>query len=260
MRSRWAGVGLAVGAFVVLVAAWQAYVTWFEVSAFLLPPPGDVGAALVDLLGRSTTWDHVRITVSEILIGFAIATVSGVALGALLGEVPLLDRLMTPYVVVLQVLPKVAIIPILLMWMGFGMSSKVVLAAIFAFFPILAGTRAGVRSVESGHRDLIESLRARRLQRLRMVELPSALPSVLTGMEVGMVLATVGAVVGEYLAGGEGLGFLVVSYTGQLQIDEAFAVIVLLSVLGYVLHALVAGIRRLVVPWHQSVTALDRPW
>jgi NitT/TauT family transport system permease protein len=257
MRARLARAGVAAVAFVLLVAAWKAYIAWSDVSAFLLPAPEAVGAATLDLLGDGRTWHHVWVTVHEIGLGFAIATVLGVAVGALLGEVPFLDRALTPYVVVLQVVPKVAIVPILLMWMGFGPASKVALAAIFGFFPIFAGTRAGVRSVDGGHRDLATTLQARLRHRLFLFELPSAMPSILTGMEIGMVLATVGAVVGEYLSGGEGLGYLVVSYTGQLQIEEAFGVIVLLSVLGYVLHAAVAGLRRLLVPWHASATPLD---
>lgn len=259
MRGRLGRSGVTLLAFAVLVAAWHLYVVWSDVSPFLLPPPSDVARATLQLLTDGDTWHHIRVTSVEIGLGFLIATVVGVALGTTLGEVPFLDRALTPYVIVLQVVPKVAIVPILLMWMGFGPSSKVALAAIFGLFPILAGARAGVMSVDAGHRDLATTLQARTRHRLFLFELPSALPSILTGMEVGMVLATVGAVVGEYLSGGEGLGFLVVSFTGQLQIDEAFAVIVLLSVLGYVLHAAVAGLRRLVVPWHASATALVPP-
>jgi NitT/TauT family transport system permease protein len=259
MRARAGRFGITLLAFAVLVAAWHVYVVWSDVSPFLLPPPTDVAGATLDLLSEGRTWHHVWVTSSEIGLGFVIATVVGVSLGATLGEVPFLDRALTPYVVVLHVVPKVAIVPILLMWMGFGSSSKVALAAIFGFFPILAGARAGVMSVDPGHRDLATTLQARTRHRLFLFELPSALPAILTGMEVGMVLATVGAVVGEYLSGGQGLGFLVVSYTGQLQIDEAFGVIVLLSALGYVLHAAVAGLRRLVVPWHASATALVPP-
>ena len=259
MRARLGRLGITLAAFAVLILAWKLYVDWSDVSRFLLPPPEDVGRATVDLLTESRTWHHVWVTLSEIALGFLIATVVGVSLGAALGEIPFLDKALTPYVVVLQVVPKVAIVPILLMWMGFGSSSKVALAAIFGFFPILAGARAGVMSVEPGHRDLATTLQARSRHRLFLFELPSALPAILTGMEVGMVLATVGAVVGEYLSGGQGLGFLVVSFTGQLQIDDAFAVIVLLSVLGYVLHAAVAGLRRIVVPWHASATALVPP-
>jgi NitT/TauT family transport system permease protein len=256
MRRRLVSLAVALGALVVLVVAWKAYIAWRDISPLVLPAPEDVAAATGDLVGDERTWEHVWTTVREILVGFAFATAIGVALGALLGEVPLLDRALTPYIVVFQVLPKVAIVPLLLMWMGFGVSSKIALAAVFGFFPIMAGTRAGIRSVDAGHRDLVSTLQARLRHRLFLVELPSAMPSILTGMEVGMVLATIGAVVGEYLAGGEGLGFLVVSYTGQLRTDSAFGVIVLLSVLGYVLHAAVASLRRVLVPWHASATPL----
>jgi NitT/TauT family transport system permease protein len=117
---------------------------------------------------------------------------------------------------------------------------------------VTAGTRAGTRSVERNHRDLATTLQATRWQRLTQIDLPSSLPSILTGMEVGIVLATVGAIVAEYLSGSEGLGWLATFYLNQLQVDALFGVIVLMSALGLLLYAAVLGLRRLLVPWHQS--------
>ena len=131
-------------------------------------------------------------------------------IGALLGEFPVVDRALTPFLVFLQVLPKVAIIPLLIVWLGFGSSSKVAIAAVFAFFPITVGTRAGLRSVDPGHRDLARTLQATRRQRFwSWWSARARCRPILTGMEVGIVLATIGAVVAEFLAGGEGLGWLV---------------------------------------------------
>lgn len=260
MRARVASLALAVALGAVLLVAWKAYVELFDVSRFVLPPPEDVGAATVDLLGQGATWRHTWVTVHEILTGFAIATVLGVATGAVIGEVPVLERALNPYLVALQVLPKVAVLPLLILWLGFGSSVKVVIAAVFAFFPIVAGTRAGVRSVEAGHRDLVTTLDAGIRQRMWLVELPSALPSILTGMEVGAVLATVGAVVAEYLAGSQGLGYLAVASLNQLQVDRLFGVIVLLCAVGMSIYAAVVGLRRVLVPWHPSGARQPPGW
>lgn len=238
----------------VFVVGWKAYVEVSGVSRFVLPPPDDVGAALVEVLGEDRTWHHVRITLVEILAGFAAAVVAGVAIGIVIGELPAVERVLNPYLVVLQVMPKVAVIPLLLLWMGFGSSARILIAAVFAFFPMTAGTRAGIRAVEHGHLDLAATLQASRWQRLWLIELRSAMPSILTGMEVAIVFATVGAVVAEYLSGGEGLGWLAVTNLNQLQVDRLFAIIVLLCVIGVVLYAAVAALRRLLVPWHPSAT------
>jgi len=246
-----------VGLAVVFVGSWKAYVEISDVSRFVLPPPEDVGGALVDILQEQRTWHHLRVTVTEILAGFGAAVVVGVAVGTVLGELPAVERVVNPYLIVLQVLPKVAVIPLLLLWLGFGSSAKILIAAVFAFFPMTAGTRAGIRSVEPGYLDLAATLQTGRWQRLWLIELRAALPSILTGMEVAIVLATVGAVVSEYLAGGEGLGWLAVVNLNQLQVDNLFAVIVILCVVGVTLYVAVAGLRRLLVPWHPS--AAQRP-
>ena len=242
---------------VALVGLWKLYVEVADVSKFVLPPPESVGSALLEVVGEEQTWEHMRITVWEIVGGFAVALVSGLVIGTVIGELPAVERVVNPYLIILQVLPKVAIIPLLLLWMGFGSSARIVIAAVFAFFPVTAGTRAGIRAVDRGQLDLAATLQTSRWQRLWLIELRSALPSILTGMEVAIVFATVGAVVAEYLSGGEGLGWLAVINLNQLQVDRLFAVIVLLCAVGVCLYALVASLRRFVVPWHES--SAERP-
>jgi NitT/TauT family transport system permease protein len=242
---------------VVLLGSWKAYVEVSDISRFVLPAPEAVGAALVDVLGEDRTWHHLQITVREIVGGFALAVVAGVLIGTVIGELPAVERVVNPYLVVLQVLPKVAMIPLLLLWLGFGSSARILIAAVFAFFPMTAGTRAGIRAVDHGHLDLAATLQTSRWQRLWLFELRSALPSILTGMEVAIVLATVGAVVAEYLSGGEGLGWLAVTNLNQLQVDRLFAIIALLCAVGVTLYVAVAGLRRVLVPWHTS--AIERP-
>jgi NitT/TauT family transport system permease protein len=260
MRSKTTSVIIAVLTFVLIIAAWKAYVVWADVSKFLLPPPESVGAATVELVTERATWEHAWVTLREILWGFALATGVGLSIGAILGEFPVLSRAYTPYIVVFQVLPKVAIIPLLLLWFGFGSTSKLLVAAMFAFFPIVVATQAGIRAVDPGHRDLATTLQASPRQRLFLIDFPSALPTILTGMEIGIVLATIGAIVAEYLSGGEGLGYLAVSNLNQLKVDSLFGVIVLLSLMGLLLHAVMAGLRRWLVSWHPSATAGSQPF
>jgi NitT/TauT family transport system permease protein len=251
-RERLLSAAISVAVLAVFVAGWKLYVEAADVSRFVLPPPEEVASATWDLVFEANTWEHLRVTLWEIVAGFALATGFGVLTGIAIGEVRVVDRALSPFLITLQVLPKVAIIPLLILWLGFGPSAKIVIAAIFAFFPVTAGTRAGIRSVERNHRDLATTLQASRWQRLVQIDLPSSLPSILTGMEVGIVLATVGAIVAEYLAGSEGLGWLATFYLNQLRVDALFGVIVLMSALGLLLYGVVLGLRRLLVPWHQS--------
>jgi len=236
---------------------WEIYVRALKISPFILPPPSQVWFALLDLLREPSTFRHTRITVEETLGGFAFAVLFGVGLGTLLGKIAWLERALNPLIVASQVVPKVALIPLFILWFGFGATSKVVIAAVLASFPILTNTVLGVKSVERGHHDVMDSLNAGGWARFRMLELPSSLPYILTGMEVGIVLATIGAVVGEYLGGSDGLGSLAVSTLNALQVDTLFAVILLLTIIGLALYLIITALRRLIVPWHDSAIAAD---
>ncbi len=242
---------------VAFIGGWKLFIEIDDTSRFILPPPEDVWSALTDLAAEQRTWHHVWVTFLEIISGFAIAVVIGVVLGTILGELPRVARVVNPYIVVLQVLPKVAVIPLLLVWIGFGTTARVLIAAVFAFFPITIGTQRGIRSIEPGHLDLAATLQMSRWRRMWLIELRGALPSIVTGMEVAIVLATVGALVAEYLSPGAGLGWLAIISLNQRLVADLFAVIVILSALGILLYVAVAGLRRLLVPWHAS--AIQRP-
>jgi NitT/TauT family transport system permease protein len=196
-------------------------------------------------------------TVTETVVGFLIALVSGVFVGAVLGRVLWLERAVRPLVVALQVIPKVALIPLFVIWFGFGITSKIVIAAILAFFPIMLNVMLGVRSVDPGHRDVMRSLDASRWQTFHSLEFHSTLPYVFAGMEVGIVFALIGAIVGEYLGGNQGLGYMVVVSLNALNAPQLFAVIILLAALGSVLFFAVSVFKRLLIPWHDSVHQKD---
>ena len=239
---------------VLLLGAWQFTVSVIGVSEFILPAPAAVAAALVELLSGPQIWGHIGITLLEVLAGFGIALVSGVAIGAVLGRVEWLQRAVQPALVALQVVPKVAFVPIFVIWFGFGPTSKIIMAALLAFFPIMLNVMLGVRSVERGHRDVMRGLGASRWSTFHNLELPSTLPYVFAGAEVAIVFSVIGAIVGEYLGGSEGLGYLVVSSLNALDAPRLFAVIVLLALLGSLLYAAVTMAKKLVIPWHESVS------
>jgi NitT/TauT family transport system permease protein len=236
----------------VFLAGWEGYVRLFGVSKLVLPPPSLVLVEWVKSLADPLVWFHTWITVWETVLGFFFAVVIGVGLGALLGKMPRLEKMLNPFIVATQVVPKVALVPLFVVWFGFGITSKVVIAAVLAFFPILLNTLLGVKSVDRGHREVLASLNASRLQSIIELEFPSALPYILTGMEVGVVLAIIGAVVGEYLGGSQGLGNLAVKEMNSYNTTALFAVIIHLSVIGFLFYGAVVACRRFLIPWHES--------
>lgn len=237
---------------VLFVLVWEIYVKWSGVSKFIIPPPIAVWESFRELVMTASTWRHTWITLYETLAGFAFACVIGVGLGAVLGKTPWLERAINPFIVATQVVPKVALVPLFILWFGFGPESKIVVAAVLAFFPILTNTVLGVKSVDSGHRDVMTVLNANRWDAFITLELPSSLPAILAGMEVGIVLAVIGAVVGEYLGGSTGLGHLAVASLNDYKVGMLFAVIILLTMIGFVLYLLIGLARRYVIPWHES--------
>lgn len=241
---------------ILIVLAWHLIVTLGKVNPFLFPPPAAVGEKFIGLFTSGTIWGHTGTTLSEILIGFAIAVVSGVTVGVVLGKLPWLEASLRPLIVISQVAPKVAFIPLFVIWFGFGITSKIWLAALLAFFPIMLNMLLGVRSVEQGHREVMSSLNASRAQTLIQLEMRSVQPYLFAGMEVAIVLATTGAIVAEYIAGNQGLGFLVVSSMNQLDAALTFALILWLSLIGLGLYLIVNELKRFFIPWHESVYGL----
>lgn len=242
--------GLA--AVLLFVLGWEAYCRLAEISPLLLPAPSGVAVALWDLVGERATWRHFGITLGETLAGFVLAALFGLALGTAVARSRMLERAVQPFVVASQVVPKVALVPLFVLWFGFGPTSKILVSAVIAFFPVLTNTLLGMRSVDAGHRDVFRAARAGPLQRFWLLELPAALPAVMAGMEMAIVLATIGAVVGEFLGGSSGLGYLAVATMNAFQTDRLFGIIVLLALMGFALHAAMGALRRVLIPWHEA--------
>jgi NitT/TauT family transport system permease protein len=240
---------------IVLFAGWSLYVRSAAVSAFVLPAPEKIGRAfLVQIVDRAV-WRHSGITVVETLAGFFSALVSGVVLGTLLAKIPPLEWALKPFVIVLQLVPKVALAPLFILWFGFGLESKIVISGVLAFFPVFANTLVAMKSIDPGDREVFASMRAGPWATFRLLEWPAALPFVLTGAEVAIVLAIIGAIVGEFIGGNAGLGYLAVAKLQDLQVDALFAVILVLTLIGLAMYGSVALLRRWLVPWHQASAA-----
>jgi NitT/TauT family transport system permease protein len=238
-----------------LVTTWHLYVDWSRISAFILPSPASVWTEWLNLLQSPRAWNHLWWTVYATLTGFFYALIIGVALGVMIARIRWLELTLNPFIVATQVIPKVALVPLFVVWFGFGITSKVIVAAVLAFFPILTNTVLGVKSIDEGHRDVMTSLNATRWQVFRRLELPSALPYILTGMEVGIVLSIIGAIVGEYLGGNVGLGAMLIARMNAFETDEMFAVLIHMSLLGFLFYFSIGALRKLLIPWHASAKA-----
>jgi len=236
----------------ILIALWQAYIVITDLSPFILPRPAAVWFAWLDLVRSPRAWWHTWMTAYATLLGFAYGLVVGVGFGVILGRFRWVEVTLNPFIIGTQVLPKVALLPLFVVWFGFGITSKVLVAAILSFFPILTNTVLGVKSVEAGHRDVMTALNATSWQIFSRLEYPSSLPYILTGVEVGVVLAIIGAIVGEYLGGNAGLGFMLVSRMNNFETAGLFAVIVQMTLLGFAFYFAVRALRRFFIPWHQS--------
>lgn len=258
INSRWLPIVTTPFIVALVIVVWKIYVETQEISRFVLPPPEEVGSAFLDQIRQGHVWRlHIWTTFYETMFGFGVGLVVGVTLGFIMGKSRLVQTIANPFVVATQVVPKVALVPLFILWFGFGPTSKVAISAMLAFFPILNNTAFGVRSVPRGMQEMMQSLGATRWHRFRKLDLPHTAAYILTGAEVGVVLATIGAIVGEYLGGDRGLGRYTVNLQNTLQIPELYGAILIMSIFGFVLYIAVAGLRRLLIPWHESVGRWD---
>jgi NitT/TauT family transport system permease protein len=234
----------------VILAIWQAYTQIFKVSRIVLPSPLDIFWASVqryDLLLREA-WP----TFLESVYGFGLALAIGIPLAVCVANFRILNLTMYPVLIAAQSIPKVAIAPIILVWFGLGMESKLVIAFLVAFFPIVVDTATGLRATPSGLLELARSLRATPFQIFTKVQFPAALPFIFSGAKVAVTLAVIGAVIGEFVGSTGGLGNLLLTANSQLDGPLAWAALVWLSVLGIVLFAAVVLAEKVLMPWAQN--------
>lgn len=246
--------GLAFLSLALSLVLWQAVVQLGDYPTFILPSPVAVGQRWSRLLASGTLWLHVRVTLTEILIGLSLGTAVATLLGYLLAHSPLAEQLLSPFIVASQSVPTVAIAPLLVIWFGTGVLSKVLVCALIVFFPILVNTVIGVRGVGQDLRDLMRTLEASRWQMVWMLEVPAALPTLLGGIKVGATLAVIGAVVGEFVAADRGLGYLLKQGQQVYDTPQVFVGIGTLVILAQVLYGIVALAERVLLRWREADT------
>jgi NitT/TauT family transport system permease protein len=254
-------VAMAALLFIVLMIWWSIH--HFQiVSRIILPSPQEVGRDIVtvgaNILSGGYMLDALWMTTKEVVWGFVFAIVIGFSLGVLVGETSFGEKAVLPYLVAIDTMPKVAFAPLFLAWLGFGISSKVALAAFIATFPIVVGTAAGLHAADENARMMFRTLGASRCQTLFRMKIPSGLPQIFTGLKIGAVGVMAGAITAEFLGGGKGFGELIRVAASQLQTPRVFSLILYLSVLGFLLFWSVVLIERKLVFWHRSsVTGID---
>ena len=240
---------LPLATFCLFVGGWEALVRLFHISKIVLPSPSDIALAFwTGLFDGEFSW-HLAVTLYEILAGFAVGAASGLLLGFLIALVPLAERLFYPYVVAFQTVPKVAIAPIIVIWFGYGVTSKVVITATIAFFPLLANTIMGLRATPHDQIEMLVSYTASRWQVFHMLRLKQALPYIFVGLDVAIVLSVIGAIVGEFVGAKAGLGYLILQKNFNFDMAGTFAILIILSLIGVGLHVLIGIAQRRIVFW-----------
>ena len=243
------GVPLALA--VALVLVWEFGVRLGNVPAYLLPPPTAVFASLVN------DWKVIYLntfpTLVAILGGFALSVVIGIPLATVIVFSRLAERMLYPPMIASQAIPKVAIAPLFIVWMGFGVMPKVWIAFLIAFFPVVIDTVVGLRSVQPEMLQLGRSMGGGTLRVFLKLRLPNALPNIFAGLKVAIALAVVGAITGEFVGSQSGLGYLLTSASGQMDTALVFAVLVTISVIAMLLFMIIEAVEKLVIPWHSSM-------
>lgn len=234
-----------------LILIWAGLVHWQEYPAFILPGPIQVWNKAVVLAQNGTLWKHAQVTLLEIGLGLGIGLSLAVVLGYVLGKSRTLDRLLSPYIVASQTIPIVAVAPLLVIWFGSGLASKVLVTALIVFFPTLVSTMVGIRTVDPDLHDLMRSLRANRWQIFTKLELPAALPVLFGGLKLSVILSVVGAVVGEFVGADVGLGFLVNLGRGVLDTPMIFVAVFALVIIAQALYLLVSLIESYCLRWQR---------
>ena len=240
----------AIGLFVGFIALWQIAVSVFDIREYLLPSPLAVWRAM---LSDEIPWlSHSWITAVEILGAFAIAGVAGVALGMAIAWSPGISRALTPFLVFVNTLPKVAIAPLFLMWLGYGILPNMLIGALIGFFPVVINTAVGLTQIDQDLVDLGRVFSAPKWKVFMKIRIPNAYPYILSALKVTATSAVVGAVVGEFVASQKGLGYVIITTQSSMNTPAAFAALVWISVLGLLLYGLVALLSRLLAPWAED--------
>jgi NitT/TauT family transport system permease protein len=238
---------------------WEGAVRLLGVPAYILPAPSSILMALYrGFIASDIYMQHLWVTLLETLLGFVVGAVLAFVLGTIIAMNRRLEYFLYPYIVMFQSMPKVALAPLIVVWFGLGLSSKVVSAALVAFFPLMVNTIVGLRSADEERISLMRSLAASEMQIFRMLRLPNALPFIMAGLEIAMILSLIGAIVAEFVGAEAGLGMLMQSMNFSMDVAGEFSILLILAVLGLLLNRAVQLLKRRILFWDASEKAADQ--
>ena len=241
----------ALGLFVALIVLWHFAVRWFDIREYLLPPPALVWQSMV---GTEIPWaKHIWITGVEIVGAFVIAGVAGVLLGLAIAWSSAISRVLMPFLVFVNTLPKVAVAPLFLIWLGYGILPNMLIGALIGFFPVVINTAVGLTQIDEEMIDLGRVFNAPKWKVFVKIRVPNAYPYILSALKITATAAVVGAIVGEFVASQSGLGYVIITSQSSMNTPVAFAALVWISILGLLLFGAVAGLSRILAPWANEV-------
>lgn len=235
--------------FIIIVTAWETLVKVLDVPEFVLPGPIAISEFFFRVITSASFYGHLGVTMSEVFFGYLIGVFLATIPGALISQVRLLERSVMPYIVAFQAIPSVALAPLFVVWFGFDESSKVVMAAVLCFFPIMVNVIAGLKASDPEQLQMMRSFGANATQVFWKVKVRNSLPYVFTGLKIGILFALIGAIVGEFVGSKQGVGYLTLQYNYQFNIAGMFSVLIVLSIMGIVLHGLIGLLEKRVVFW-----------
>ncbi|CAM5222598.1 Riboflavin transport system permease protein RibX [Castellaniella defragrans] len=236
--------------FVMLIAIWSVAVRAFDVPVYLLPGPGGVFETLIT--DAAMLWQNSKITLAEIILGFGLTLITAIPLGLVIALSRFAKQVLYPPAMLLQLVPKVAMAPLFLVWFGFGMESKVILTLLMTFFPLLIASISGFQILDQRLLYLTRSMGATRWQTFRYLRVPAALPVIFSGVKTSATIAATAAIVAEFVGANQGLGYVLLQSTSTMSIELTFAVLVVLTVIGLAINYIVEFSEWLMTPWQRE--------
>jgi NitT/TauT family transport system permease protein len=246
---------LSLGLLFAFIGFWKAYVVVNHIPAFILPPPEAVGQRFIGLIRDGTFLSQGWVTLYTILIGFSIGSTLGFFAGYFSARSRVFEEIISPYVMLIQATPKVSLIPLFVIWFGLGMPSKLLLIILSAFFPVMVNTILGIRSIPEDYENLMTILGATERNRVLKMQIPMATPQIMAGLKIAMVQSVIGAIVSEWMAGDQGLGYLLVYASSLYDANLLMSAILATTFLGLVLYWSIEYAEKKLLFWHESRVA-----
>lgn len=249
--SAWVGSALMSSVvFIAVIFLWWLAVVAFDIPKYLLPSPQSVIPELIE--SRASLWTHSLVTINEIVLGFALSVVTAIPLGLLIALSPTAKRMLYPLLVFIQLVPKIAIAPLFVVWIGFGPTSKVMLTLLLTFFPLLLASIAGFQILDQRFLYLTKSMGATTWQTFRYLRFPSALPVIFGGLKTSATIAATAAIVAEFVGANQGLGYLLLQATGVMDTTLVFAILFVMTIIGLGLNSIVEIAEYIMTPWRRN--------